>query len=170
MGLVKPAPKGIELPALSNPATAAEILSGYEAIDGVGGLIAGVMEKGVNLNEKITKYTKMAVDVCKPASNKTLSEYTFSHSLGETPKKVVIFDIDNSAVTSGNLLHLTAMLGTQPISGSSNYAYFTWNNNGSQSSQGSNSTVVVFNESTVKINLSGLSVGKNREYMLITFA
>lgn len=41
MGLTKPAPKGIELPALSNPATADKILSGYEAVDGSGNKVTG---------------------------------------------------------------------------------------------------------------------------------
>ena len=122
------------------------------------------------LNEKITKYTKMAVDVCKPTANKTLNNYPFTHSLGETPRKAMIFDIDNSSVKDGYLLHLTAMTDTAPIYSNSNYCFFTWNSGGSCTSQYNNSSALTFNETTITINLSGLSVAKNREYMIVTFA
>lgn len=42
MGLTKPKVTGVELPALSNAATAEHIKSGFEAIDGLGNLIVGV--------------------------------------------------------------------------------------------------------------------------------
>ena len=41
MGLIKPRKGGVSLPTLSNPATAENILSGYEAIDSAGNLITG---------------------------------------------------------------------------------------------------------------------------------
>lgn len=42
MGLIKPTSAGISLPALSNPAGAENIQSGYEAIDGNGNKITGL--------------------------------------------------------------------------------------------------------------------------------
>ena len=47
MGLTKPKNAGVTLPELTNPATAENIESGFEAVDGLGNLLTGLLEKAV---------------------------------------------------------------------------------------------------------------------------
>ena len=71
MGLTKPTPKGVELPELSNPATADKILSGYEAVDGTGNKLTG------------TSTAKVLPSLSNPAgAGQILSGYQAINSIG----------------------------------------------------------------------------------------